>query len=114
MSVYRVTDIIGTSTKGWEDAAREALSTAAESLRDLRIAEALPAVRDSFAKLSVAVDPREEEAVHAGVVAADQRPPGRHVAGLPRAQQPEVLVAHAPLTRRSSRAAPRKCRRSTD
>ena len=39
MSVYRVTDIIGTSAKGWEDAAREALSTAAESLRDLRIAE---------------------------------------------------------------------------
>jgi flavin-binding protein dodecin len=39
MSVYRVTDIIGTSAKSWEDAAREALSTAAESLRDLRIAE---------------------------------------------------------------------------
>jgi flavin-binding protein dodecin len=39
MSVYRVTDIIGTSTKSWEDAAREALSTAAESLRDLRVAE---------------------------------------------------------------------------
>lgn len=39
MSVYRVTDIIGTSSKGWEDAAREALSTAAESLRDLRVAE---------------------------------------------------------------------------
>jgi flavin-binding protein dodecin len=39
MSVYRVTDIIGTSDKSWEDAAREALSTAAESLRDLRVAE---------------------------------------------------------------------------
>jgi flavin-binding protein dodecin len=39
MSVYRVTDIIGTSTKSWEDAAREALSTAASSLRDLRVAE---------------------------------------------------------------------------
>jgi dodecin len=39
MSVYRVTDIIGTSEKSWEDAAREALSTAAESLRDLRVAE---------------------------------------------------------------------------
>ena len=39
MSVYRVTDIIGTSAKGWEDAAQEALSTAAESLRDLRVAE---------------------------------------------------------------------------
>lgn len=39
MSVYRVTDIIGTSSKSWEDAAREALSTAATSLRDLRVAE---------------------------------------------------------------------------
>lgn len=39
MSVYRVTDIIGTSSKSWEDAAREALSTAAASLRDLRVAE---------------------------------------------------------------------------
>jgi dodecin len=39
MSVYRVTDIIGTSSKSWEEAAREALSTAATSLRDLRVAE---------------------------------------------------------------------------
>jgi dodecin len=39
MSVYRVTDIIGTSTKSWEDAAKEALTTAAASLRDLRVAE---------------------------------------------------------------------------
>lgn len=39
MSVYRVTELIGTSAKSWEDAAREALATAAESLRDLRIAE---------------------------------------------------------------------------
>jgi flavin-binding protein dodecin len=37
--VYRVTEIIGTSTKSWEDAARSAVETAAKSLRDLRIAE---------------------------------------------------------------------------
>lgn len=37
--VYRVTEIIGTSSKSWEDAARNAVETAAESLRDLRIAE---------------------------------------------------------------------------
>jgi hypothetical protein len=41
MSVYRVTDIIGTSSKSWEEAAREALSTAAASLRDLRVAEVI-------------------------------------------------------------------------
>jgi flavin-binding protein dodecin len=39
MSVYRVTEIIGTSKKSWEDAAREALSTAAGTLRELRVAE---------------------------------------------------------------------------
>lgn len=39
MSVYRVTEIIGTSTESWEDAARTAVETAADSLRDLRLAE---------------------------------------------------------------------------
>jgi flavin-binding protein dodecin len=39
MSVYRVTEIIGTSKTSWEDAAREALIAAAGSLRDLRVAE---------------------------------------------------------------------------
>lgn len=38
-SVYRVTDIIGVSTESWEDAARNAVQTAAGSLRDLRVAE---------------------------------------------------------------------------
>jgi len=37
--VYRVTEIIGTSTTSWEEAARSAVETAAKSLRDLRIAE---------------------------------------------------------------------------
>ncbi|MBI1252044.1 MAG: transporter [Alphaproteobacteria bacterium] len=39
MSVYRVTDIIGTSKSGWEDAAKQAIKAAAGSLRDLRVAE---------------------------------------------------------------------------
>lgn len=37
--VYRVTEIIGTSGLSWEDAARNAVETAAKSLRDLRVAE---------------------------------------------------------------------------
>ena len=37
--VYRVTEVIGTSASSWEDAARNAVKTAAKSLRDLRIAE---------------------------------------------------------------------------
>ena len=37
--VYRVTEIIGMSSISWEDAAKNAVETAAKSLRDLRIAE---------------------------------------------------------------------------
>jgi flavin-binding protein dodecin len=39
MSVYRVVDIVGTSPDSWEDAAKEALMAARNSLRDLRVAE---------------------------------------------------------------------------
>ena len=38
-AVYRVTEVIGTSSTSWEDAAKNAVRTAAGSLRDLRIAE---------------------------------------------------------------------------
>ena len=38
-SVYRVTEVIGTSTQSWEDAANTAVQTAAGTLRDLRVAE---------------------------------------------------------------------------
>ena len=38
-SVYRVTDVIGVSTESWEAAARSAVDTAANSVRDLRVAE---------------------------------------------------------------------------
>ncbi len=39
MSVYRVTEVIGTSADSWEDAARQAIAAASRSLRDLRVAE---------------------------------------------------------------------------
>ena len=39
MSVYRVTDLIGTSAESWEDAAAAALKVASGTLRDLRVAE---------------------------------------------------------------------------
>jgi hypothetical protein len=38
-SVYRVTEIVGTSTRSWEDAVKSAVQTAAKSLRDLRVGE---------------------------------------------------------------------------
>jgi flavin-binding protein dodecin len=47
-AVYRVTEVIGTSSDSWEDAARNAVKTAGSTLRDLRIAE--------VTKLDVRVD----------------------------------------------------------
>jgi flavin-binding protein dodecin len=38
-SIYRVTEVIGTSTESWEDATRHAVETAAHTLRDLRVGE---------------------------------------------------------------------------
>lgn len=38
-SVYRVTDLVGTSKTSWEDAVKNAVQTAGKSLRDLRVAE---------------------------------------------------------------------------
>ena len=38
-SVYRVTEVIGVSDKSWEAAARKAVQTAANTVRDMRVAE---------------------------------------------------------------------------
>lgn len=38
-SVYKVIELVGTSENSWEDAAKKAVETAAESLKDLRVAE---------------------------------------------------------------------------
>lgn len=38
-STYKIIELVGTSDKSWEDAAKSAVETASESLKDLRIAE---------------------------------------------------------------------------
>ncbi len=38
-SVYKVIEVVGTSTESWEKAAMMAMTTAARSLRDIRIGE---------------------------------------------------------------------------
>jgi len=38
-SVYKVIELVGTSNKSWEEAARVAVNTASKTLRDLRVAE---------------------------------------------------------------------------
>ena len=38
-SVYRITELVGTSTTSWEEATRNAVETASSSLRDIRVVE---------------------------------------------------------------------------
>jgi len=38
-STYKIIELVGTSDVSWEDAAKGAVETAGESLRDLRVAE---------------------------------------------------------------------------
>jgi flavin-binding protein dodecin len=38
-TVYKVVEVIGTSTQSWDDAAKNAVETAGRTLRDLRVAE---------------------------------------------------------------------------
>jgi flavin-binding protein dodecin len=59
-SVYRVTELVGTSTESWEAAVRNAVETAGKSLRDLRIAE--------VSKLDVTVKNGKVEAFRARVL----------------------------------------------
>jgi flavin-binding protein dodecin len=61
-SVYKVVELIGTSTKSWEDAARNAVETAAGTLRDLRIAE--------IVKLDMKVEDGKVQAYRARVSAS--------------------------------------------
>lgn len=58
-SVYKVVELVGTSTKSWEDAARNAVETAAETLRDLRVVE--------IVKLDLTVDKGKVSAFRARV-----------------------------------------------
>lgn len=48
MSVYKVVELIGTSSTGWEDAAKTAVEQASKTLRQLRVAE--------IKQLDVAID----------------------------------------------------------
>jgi len=40
-STYTIVELVGTSDKSWEEAAKLAVETAAETLRDLRVAEVI-------------------------------------------------------------------------
>ena len=40
-AVYKIIEIVGTSTQSWADAGRNGVETASKSLRDLRVAEVI-------------------------------------------------------------------------
>ena len=69
MSVYRVTEVIGTSPTSWEEAAKEALTATAGSLRDLRVAE--------VSKLDITLTPDGKIVATIGGVAGDAGGAGR-------------------------------------
>ena len=52
-SVYKVVELIGTSTESWEKAAAKAVETASKSLRDLRIAGESARFAESFVKIGL-------------------------------------------------------------
>jgi flavin-binding protein dodecin len=58
-SVYKVVELVGSSEKSWEDAARAAVETAGKSLKNLRVAE--------IDKLDMKVDGGKIEAFRARV-----------------------------------------------
>ena len=47
-SVYKVIELVGTSTESWEKAAKVAIERAAKTLRDLRVAEIVEQVADGL------------------------------------------------------------------
>lgn len=58
-SVYKIIELVGTSESSWEEAARNAVETAAKSLKDLRVAE--------IAKLDMKVEDGKVKAYRARV-----------------------------------------------
>ena len=58
-SIYRVTEVIGTSTDSWEAAVKNAVETAAKTVRDLRVGE--------VSKLDVTIDDGKVSAYRARV-----------------------------------------------
>ena len=45
-TVYKVIEVVGTSTQSWEDAAKNAVETAGHTLRDLRVVKTDMTVKD--------------------------------------------------------------------
>ena len=57
MSVYRVIDVVGTSTTSWEGAAADAIKTAGQSVRDLRVAQSSSKTSTSGTAASSSIAP---------------------------------------------------------
>jgi flavin-binding protein dodecin len=68
-SVYRITELVGTSTESWEKAAAAAVEQAGQTLRDLRIAE--------VAELDLQLEDGHVKAYRARVKVSFKYEPGR-------------------------------------
>ena len=80
-SVYRITEVIGTSAQSWEDAARNAVETAANTLRDLRVAEV--GKLDHACELAVSTERTRSDPMSAVTTACialrDPHEPAQHI-----------------------------------
>jgi flavin-binding protein dodecin len=68
-SIYRVTEVIGTSPESWEAAAKSAVETAARTLRDLRVGE--------IVKLDLTIDDGQVTSYRARVAISFKYDPAR-------------------------------------
>ena len=67
-SIYKIIEVVGTSKKSWEDAAKNAVETASQSLEDLRVAE--------IVKLDMAINEGKVAAYRARVTISFKYRPG--------------------------------------
>ena len=91
MSVYRVIDVIGTSTQSWEDAAVTAVNTARKSLRDLRVAEVVE--QDLVSRMA-----RSSSGPSCGCPSSTRTRPSRRPASPARSSRPGDRTGPRPAT----------------
>lgn len=102
-SVYRVTEIVGTSSRSWEDAAKTAIRTAAKSLRDLRVAE--------VGALDVTIDDGKISAYRAKVKLSFKFEPEGTPAAAKAAPAPKPAASKKVAKKSAKKRAKRKARR---
>ena len=89
-NVSRVTELVGTSKTGWEDAVKNAVETASKTLGDLRVAE--------IKKLDVTIDDGKVTTFRVRI-AVPFRPVGPRSRSRPRRLAPAKSTSHGTIRR---------------